>query len=41
VIRLALCGGRELILPASTPVRRLVELVMALEDESLKPERER
>ncbi|HSZ56309.1 MAG TPA: hypothetical protein VK797_11650 [Tepidisphaeraceae bacterium] len=41
VIRLTLCGGRELILPASTPVRRLVELVMALEDESLKPERER
>lgn len=41
VIRLTLCGGRELILPASTPVQRLIELLVALEAKSCGPERER
>ena len=40
VIRLALAGGRELILPASTPVKRLAELLMALEDKASRPEDE-
>ena len=30
-IRLRLAGGRELVLPASMPARRLAELLMALE----------
>ena len=30
-IRLALAGGRELILPVSMPTQRLVELLVALE----------
>jgi hypothetical protein len=48
VIRLTLAGGRELILPASMPLERLVELLTALEDKSSRledesrgPERER
>ena len=46
-IRLLLAGGRELILPASMPTARLVELLVALEGMPLrveskpaKPERE-
>jgi len=38
-IRLMLAGGRELILPASMPTPRLVELLVALEGSSSRPNR--
>lgn len=37
-IRLMLAGGRELILPASMPTVRLVELLVALEGQPSTPE---
>ena len=38
-IRLLLAGGRELILPASMPAQRLVELLVALENKPSSLER--